>query len=115
MNAPQISYEDFQRVDMRVGEIVEVQEFERARNPSYKVRVNFGAEIGEKWSSVQAKLAYTKAELIGRQVIGVINFPPKNIAGFKSEVLLLGVEMADGSLSLLEPSRRPAQIGFRVY
>ena len=110
-----ITYDDFRRVDMRVGEIREVLDFERARNPSYKVRVDFGAEVGEKWSSVQAKLAYTKEELIGKQVIGVVNFPPKNIAGFLSEVLILGVEKSDGSLSLLEPSRRPAGVGFRVY
>lgn len=112
---PQISYDDFRRVDMRVGEILEVLDFERARNPSYKVRVSFGAEVGEKWSSIQAKTAYSKEELVGRQVIAVVNFPSKNIAGFLSEVLILGVEKADGSLSLLEPGRRPAVIGFRVY
>lgn len=112
---PTITYDDFRKVDIRVGEILEVLDFERAKNPSYKVRVNFGAEIGEKWSSVQAKLAYTIEELVGRQILAVVNFPPKNIAGFQSEVLILGVEKEDGSLSLLEPSRRPAAIGFRVY
>lgn len=112
---PLITYDDFRKVDIRVGEILEVQDFERARNPSYKVRVNFGSEIGDKWSSVQAKLAYSKEELLGRQVLAVVNFPPKNIAGFQSEVLILGVEKEDGSLSLLEPSRRPAVVGFRVY
>ncbi len=111
----QITYDDFRRIDMRVGEIVEVQEFERARNPSYKVQVNLGEEIGIRHSSVKAKLAYTREELLGRQVIAVVNFPPKNIAGFLSEVLILGVEKEDGSLSLLEPSRRPAKLGFRVY
>ncbi len=111
----QITYDDFLKVDMRVGEIVEVQEFERARNPSYKVRINFGGEIGEKWSSAQAKLAYTKEELLGMQIVAVVNFPPKNIAGFMSEVLVLGVEKEDGSLSLLQPSRRPAELGSRVY
>jgi tRNA-binding protein len=100
---------------MRVGEILEVQEFARARNPSYKVRVNFGSEIGEKWSSVQAKLAYSMEDLLGRQIIAVVNFPPKNIAGFLSEVLILGVEKEDGSLSLLQPSRQPAVVGSRVY
>jgi tRNA-binding protein len=112
---PTISYDDFRKVDVRVGEILEVLDFERARNPSYKVRVNFGAEIGEKWSSVQAKLAYSKEELLGRQILAVVNFAPKNIAGFLSEVLILGVEKEDGSLSLLEPSRQPAVVGFRVY
>ncbi|MGB5105488.1 MAG: tRNA-binding protein [Candidatus Zixiibacteriota bacterium] len=110
-----ITYDDFRKVDIRVGEIIEVLDFERARNPSYKVRINFGAEIGEKWSSVQAKLAYTKEELLDRQILAVVNFPPKNIAGFQSEALILGVEKEDGSLSLLEPSRKPAVLGFRVY
>ena len=111
----QISYDEFLKVDMRVGEIVEVEEFERARNPSYKIKVNFGPDIGEKWSSAQAKLAYSRKELLGMQVIAVVNFPPKNIAGFMSEVLVLGVEKEDGSLSLLQPSRQPAALGSRVY
>lgn len=115
MSEPLISYDDFRQVDIRVGEILEVHDFERARNPSYKVQVNFGPEIGEKWSSVQARSAYTTDELLGRQVLAVVNFPPKNIAGFQSEVLILGVEKEDGSLSLLEPGRRPAVIGFRAY
>lgn len=112
---PLITYDEFRKVDIRVGEILEVLDFDRARNPSYKVRVNLGSEIGEKWSSVQAKLAYSKEELLGRQVLAVVNFPPKNIAGFRSEVLILGVEKQDGSLSLLEPGRKPAVVGFRVY
>ncbi len=111
----QISYDDFLKVDMRVGQIVEVQDFERARNPSYKIKIDFGPELGSKWSSVQAKLAYSRDELAGMQVIAVVNFPPKNIAGFMSEVLTLGVEKEDGSLSLLQPSRRPAELGSRVY
>ena len=109
-----ISYEDFLRVDMRVGMILEVQEFERARNASYKVRVDFGPDIGEKWSSAQAKLAYSKGELVGKQVIAVLNLP-KHIAEFLSEVLILGADKEDGSLSLLQPSRDPARIGSRVY
>ena len=111
----EISYDDFLKVDMRVGEIVEVLDFERAKNPSYKIRVSFGSEFGEKWSSAQAKLAYSKDELLGMQIIAVVNFPPKNIAGFLSEVLVLGVEKEDGSLSLLQPGRRPAKLGSRVY
>jgi len=106
-------YDDFLKLDMRVGEIVEVQDFPRARNPAYKVRVRFGPEVGERWSSVQAT-NYAKDELIGRQVIGVINLPPRNIAGFMSECLILGVPGADGRLSLLIPSR-PAEVGGRVY
>ncbi len=110
-----ITYDDFANVDMRVGVVTHVEEFERARKPTYKIRVDFGPEIGEKWSSAQARQVYAKEDLLGRQVIGVINLAPKNIAGFLSEVLLLGVPMEDGSLSLLEPSRRPAQLGSRVY
>lgn len=107
------TYDDFLKLDLRAGEIVEVQDFPRARNPAYKVRVNFGAEVGERWSSVQAA-NYPKAELLGRQVIGVVNFPPKNIAGFQSECLILGVPGEDGALSLLVPSR-PAVLGGSVY
>jgi tRNA-binding protein len=99
---------------MRVGVIVHVEEFPRARNPSYKVQVDFGAEIGVKWSSVQAKRDYAPEALLGRQVIGVVNFPPKNIAGFQSEVLILGVNGEDGGLVLLMPDRE-ALIGARVY
>ena len=108
-----ISFDDFLKVEMRVGEIVEVQDFPRARNPSYKVRVFFGDEIGERWSSAQAA-HYAKADLIGRQVIAVVNFPAKNIAGFMSECLILGVPDAEGKVSLLTPTY-PAVIGGRVY
>jgi tRNA-binding protein len=110
-----ITYDDFANVDMRVGVVTHVEDFERARKPTYKIKVDFGPELGEKWSSAQARREYTKDELLGRQVIGVVNLAPKNIAGFLSEVLLLGVQMDDGSLSLLEPSRRPATLGSRVY
>ncbi len=110
-----IAYDDFARVDMRVGQIVQVEDFDRARKPTYKVRVDFGSDIGERWSSVQAKREYTKEELLGKQVIAVVNFSPKNIAGFMSEVLILGVPAEDSTLSILEPSHRPAQLGGRVY
>ncbi len=109
-----ISYDEFTAVDVRVGQIVTVDDFPRARTPSYKVRVDFGPEIGLKWSSMQAGRDYTKEDLIGRQVVGVVNFAPKNIAGFLSEVLILGVPAADGGLSLLVPSR-PATIGGKMY
>ncbi len=108
-----ISFDDFQQIDMRVGEIVEVQDFPRARNPSYKVRVWFGDAIGYKWSSAQVA-HYAKADLLGQQVIAVLNFPPKNIAGFMSECLILGVPDADGQVSLLTPTH-PAPLGGRVY
>ncbi len=108
-----ITFDDFLKIDMRVGEIVEIEDFPRARNPSYKVRVFFGDEIGFKWSSVQAA-NYSREALLGRRVIGVVNFPPKNIAGFLSECLILGVPGTDGMVSLLSPTR-PAAVGGRVY
>ncbi len=110
----QITYEDFEKVDIRVGKIAHVEDFARARKPSYRVQVDFGPEIGMKWSSVAARQEYTREEMLGRLVVAVVNFPPKNIAGFMSEVLVLGVPHEDGSLSLLQPSR-PAKLGGRAY
>ena len=110
----EITFADFEKVDVRVGKIVTVEEFSRARQPSYRVQVDFGPEIGLKHSSVGARREYTSQEMLGRQVLAVVNFPPKNIAGFMSEVLILGVPAEDGSLSLLQPSR-PAKLGGRVY
>lgn len=108
------TYDDFLKLHMAVGRVVEVHDFERARRPSYNVRIDFGADIGDRWSSVQAKSEYAKDEMLGRLVVAVVNLPPKNIAGFKSEVLILGVPAEDGSLSLLEPSRG-AELGGKVY
>jgi len=111
---PQISFEDFLKVDIRVGEIKKIEEFPRARKPSYRIEVDFGEEVGVKQSSIQAKKDYEPGQLVGMQVIAVVNFPPKNIAGFMSEVLVLGVPAADGELSILTPSI-PAKIGGRMY
>jgi tRNA-binding protein len=108
-----ITFDDFLKVDMRAGVILEVEDFPKARNPSYKARVDLGDEIGVKWTAVQAT-EYPKEELVGMQVVGVVNFPPKNIAGFMSEVLILGVPQADGTVSILTPTR-PAVVGGRVY
>jgi tRNA-binding protein len=108
-----ISYDDFSKVDMRTGRIILVEDFPAARKPAYKVKVDFGPEIGIKCSSVQAT-NYSKEELAGKLVIGVVNFAPKNIAGFLSEVLLLGVPGEDGKLSLLVPSKA-AKVGEKVY
>jgi tRNA-binding protein len=99
-----ITYADFEQVDVRVGVIVAVEDFPRARNPSYKVTVDFGAEIGIKRSSAQLT-NYTHDELVGRQVVAVVNFAPKNIGGFLSEVLILGVPTHDGKVSLLSPTK----------
>ena len=114
MTNPELaSYQDFTRLDLRVGVIVEVSDFPRARKPAYRVSVDFGDILGRKASSVQAT-NYERNSLVGLQVICVVNFPPKNIAGFMSEVLVLGVPGTDGELSLLTPSR-PARVGERVY
>ncbi len=85
-----ITYEDFRRVDMRVGRVLTVEDFPEARKPSYKLTIDFGHEIGVRKSSAQIT-GCTKEELVGRLIIGVVNFPPKRIASFKSEVLTLGV------------------------
>jgi len=108
-----IAYEDFAKVDIRAGVISAVEDFPRARNPAYRFEIDFGKEIGRKRSSAQAT-NYSKDELIGMQVMGVVNLPPKNIAGFLSEVLILGVDGRDGQLSLLTPSR-DAELGARMY
>ena len=108
-----ITYDDFLKVDMRVGRVVRVEDFPKARNPSYKFEVDFGAEMGTKHSCAQLT-NYSKDELVGQQIVAVVNFPPRNIAGFISEVLILGVPMEGGVVSLLEP-RDEAIIGGRVY
>jgi tRNA-binding protein len=108
-----IAFDDFLRVDVRVGEIVEVEDFPRARNPSYKLTVDLGPEIGVKRSSAQVT-TYTHEELRGMRVIAVVNFEPRNIAGFMSEVLVLGVPDAEGNVVLLSPTR-DVPLGGRMY
>jgi len=94
--------EDFDKIDMRVGRIVEVESFPEARKPSLKLTIDFG-ELGTRRSSAGLKDFYTREELVGRQVICVVNFPPRRIAGFASEVLVLGATQADGRIILLQP------------
>jgi tRNA-binding protein len=110
---PTIPFEDFLKVDVRVGVITDVEDFPRARNPSYKLTVDFGPEIGVKRSSAQVT-TYTHDELRGMRVIAVVNFEPRNIAGFMSEVLVLGVPDEDGQVVLLNPSR-DVPVGGRLY
>lgn len=109
---PEITYDDFSKVEMRVGKIVEVQPFPRARNPSYKVRVDFG-DGGERWSSAQIT-NYSEAELLGRLVVCVVNMPPRNIAGFKSEILVMGAPDAQGRTMLLQPDAG-AVVGSEIF
>ncbi len=100
-----ITYDDFDRVDIRVGRITRAEPFPQARKPAFKLWVDFGGEIGEKRSSAQITKHYTPEELIGRQVLGVINFPPRQIGPVMSEVLILGLPDADGEVVLIGPSQ----------
>jgi tRNA-binding protein len=97
-----IEYEDFAKVDMRVGRIVAVEDFPEARMPAWKLRIDFGPELGEKRSSAQIT-NYTRDELEGRLVVGVVNFPPRQIGPVRSEVLVLGAVADDHPVLLLEP------------
>lgn len=106
---PIISWSDFEKIDVRVGVIVDVEEFPRAKKPAYKITVDFGEPIGIRRSSAQLT-NYAKTDLIGKQIIAVVNFEPKNIAGFLSECLILGVPTEDGLVSVLSPTI-PAKLG----
>ncbi len=97
-----ISYEDFLKVDMRIGKIVSVEDFPEAKKPAYKLIVDFG-KLGVKKSSAQITRRYTKEKLVGRQVVAVVNFPPKQIANFVSEVLVLGAVTKNDDVILLRP------------
>lgn len=95
--------EDFDTLDIRVGTIVEALDFPQARKPAYRLTIDFGEEIGLKRSSAQVTVHYKRDQLIGRQVLAVVNFPPRQIGPFISEVLTLGVPDDDGSVVLLKP------------
>ena len=102
----QITYNDFDKVDIRLGTVISVEKNEKARKPSLVLKVNFGPEIGIKQSSAQITHFYNKENLVGKQVIAVCNFPEKNIAGVVSQVLILGSIDKEGKVTLVHPSQK---------
>lgn len=112
--APQASYDDFLKIDIRVGRIVEAEPFREARKPSLKLVIDFGEPLGRKKSAAQIAKLYAPETLIGRQVVAVVNFPRRQIGPFMSEVLTLGVPDENGEVVLLAPER-PAPNGGRMF
>ncbi len=102
----EIEWKDFEKVEMRIGTIISAEEFPEAKNPAFKLLIDFGTEVGEKRSSAQITRRYTREELPGRQIVAVVNFPVKRIAGFKSECLVLGVLGENKDVVLLSPDQK---------
>ena len=109
-----ITYDDFARVDIRVGRITRAEPFPEARKPAYKLWIDFGPEVGERRSSAQITRHYTLDGLVGRQVLGVVNFPPRQIGPVRSEVLVLGLPDADGEVVLIGPGH-DVPLGGRMF
>ena len=107
-----ITWQDFEKVEMRVGTILEAADFPEARNPAYQLKIDFGTH-GIKKSSAQITKLYRKDDLIGKQVIAVVNFPPKQVANFVSECLVLGAVMEDKDIVLLQPERK-VKNGYKI-
>ena len=107
--------EDFEELDIRLGRVVEAADFPEARKPAYKLWIDFGAELGVRKSSAQLTALYSKEELQGKLVLAVVNFPPRQIGPFMSEVLTLGVPDAQGEVVLIAPDDRGAVLGGRLF
>lgn len=112
--ADPIGFDDFMKVDVRVGEVTKVDPFPEARKPAYKLTIDFGPEIGVKRSSAQITVHYTPDQLLGRKVAAVVNFPPRQIGPFMSEVLTLGFPDADGAVVLVGVDR-DVPVGGRLF
>ena len=110
-----ITYDDFAKVEIRVGRIVHVEDFPEARKPAYKLTIDFGPEIGTKRSSAQVTKYYTPETLLSRLVLGVVNFAPKQIGPFMSECLTLGVPDEEGQCVLISPSNEHAVLGGKLF
>jgi len=110
-----ITYEEFLNVDIRVGQITEVDEFPEARKPAYKLTIDLGSEIGTKHSSAQLTKHYTKEDLRGKIILCVVNFPPRQIGPFMSEVLTLGVPDENGECILITPDKQNIVLGGKLY
>lgn len=108
------SFDDFLKIDIRTGTILKVDDFPEARKPAWKLTIDFGDEIGVKKSSAQITVHYTKEDLMGKQVLAVVNFPPRQIGPFMSEVLTLGLPDMDGEVVLLSPDQ-PVPNGGRMH
>jgi len=107
--------DDFQKLDIRVGKILEVNDFPEARKAAFKLKIDFGPEIGIKNSSVQIVALYKKEELVGKLVLGVVNFPTRKIGPFESEVLTLGVPDKEGNVILITPDKADPVIGGKLF
>ena len=114
MTTPTIAFDDFMKVDIRVGVVVAAEPFPEARKPAIKLRIDFGAALGEKRSSAQLTKHYTPEALVGRRVLAVVNFPPRQIGKFRSEVLTLGVPDEEGAVVLITPDR-DTPLGGRLF